>query len=157
MAIFLVAILSLCLSFIAAQGCSCEFASMEQHVCASEISFRGRVLGVFDNCSGRTCDPLADQGGGRFFYIVKVNILYKGNMPEDGIAFLRTTVNSALCGTSFTIGSEYLFNLRNSVSFYLETCPDRTYDVSNCDGHYLWSSLTIEQKFFAESPLENCT
>lgn len=129
-------------------SCSCvRPASFQKRYCRAPTSFRGTVLARTDNCRG-TCDFLDDQVDGEFIFIVRVDQKFKGPRLEDDIVYLRTAVNSALCGIQLRVGTQYMFNLRRPITREGQ-CPSTVFDVISCDYTVTWKSLSRKQQRFA--------
>ena len=103
----------------------------------------GTVLARTDNCPGK-CDPVADQMDGKVTYIVRAEKIIRGERPEDGVMYLSTAVNSALCGVELTVGQKYLFNL-GDMKTDMESCPRSFWDVGICSFPKAVKGLTLEE------------
>lgn len=129
-----------------ALSCSCIPSKFEKLYCFSKTSVRGKVIAKIDNCPG-TCDPINDQVNGQITYVVKVLTIYKGRPIEDKIMYLKTAVNSALCGVTLKVGDIYLFNL-GVQQFNKFNCPKITWSVGLCDFPTKFSNLSDSQRRF---------
>lgn len=129
-------------------SCSCFPATFEQRYCGAKTAYVGMVIAHTDNCPG-TCDAIEDQGSGRITYIVRVTRTLRGKKAEDGIIYVTTADNSALCGVVLNVGQRYLFNL-GDVRRDEKSCPREFFGVGLCGGAILWNRVTIEQRKFIQ-------
>lgn len=131
--------------FVSSTACSCLQKTIFEDFCSSSISVLGTVVAKFDNCPGRTCDPIEDQGEGKIFYIVRVLKLLKGLKIVDDVLYLTTAVNSALCGISLSNGGKYLFNVRSPIPSEI-SFPQTAFEISLCSAPYMWNLVGFGEK-----------
>lgn len=90
-------------------ACSCLPRSFSEHVTSADQVLRIKVLyGPFDVGISR-------------FYVVRIKDIFKKTDAWNGdcgeIALVRTTVNSAACGVTFNLNTEYLVTAYGSANF----------------------------------------
>lgn len=153
MTLFLRALIT-ALLVVSSLGCSCMPVSFDKSYCDSRTSFRATVLAETDNCVGK-CHPINDQMDGAITYILKVSEVYKGAMPEDEVAYMRTPVNSGLCGVKLNVGSEYVFNLPYIAIRALFQCPSEYFSIGLCDSIEEWDTLPEDSKQFITDNVNN--
>lgn len=112
-----------------------------------------RAVAKYDGCKGK-CDALRDQDKG-IFYVVKVHRHLRGKRIDDGVFFMRTGVNSALCGGRLSIGRLYLFEL-GKVDISTTECPKERYLLSGCLLPKVWWKLGRKKRRFANRGWRSC-
>ncbi|PXF40660.1 Metalloproteinase inhibitor 4 [Gracilariopsis chorda] len=153
MKLFLQALIT-ALLLVSSLGCSCFPVSFEKSYCDSSTSFRATVLAETDNCVGK-CHPIDDQMEGAITYILKVSEVFRGTMPEDEVAYMRTPVNSGLCGITLGVGTEYVFNLPYIAMSAPFQCPSEYFSIGLCDSIEEWESLADGAKQFIADNVNN--
>lgn len=120
-----------------AQACSCLVPEVTRNYAEADRVYRGQVIWSIEL-------------GIRRYYLVRPLKAYKGCVDQKNLEWVSTARDSATCGTSFSMGEEYL----------LFTDQDRrlswSQTTSLCSGNRVFSSLNEEEKGFLDSRYNCC-